>query len=248
MVVNLEVEETPDDQSSARWDRTYSDAEKLIAHAVPDEDPFLYYLLNRHFHELETLHEMDDQKTLLGLIALFVEHLDGSTTVREGAIYLARSAWDLELAIANYRDETIKWSREEESEADSESESELVETEEPLLEAADDSEVRTPVRHVPHPARADIDVLRFQDSKAEQDVSMAEKEAINKHVDRKPAVKGVRNDSKFLIKINLVKGGENVLRFRAYNRGADFDWSNGVHIRDLNRWRSQTFLFVITTP
>lgn len=51
-----------------------------------------------------------------------------------------------------------------------------------------------------------------------------------------------------MIKINLVKGGEMVLRFRAYNRGADFDWSNQAHIRDLNRWRSQTFLFVIIAP
>lgn len=152
------MEETAADQSSARWDRTYSDAENLIGNAVPETDPFLYHLLQRHFHELETLPEMDDKKTLLGLIALFVDHLDGSTAVREGAIYLARSEWDLELAIANYRDETIKWSGEEESEADSETESELGETEELLSEGADDSEVRTSASYVP---RTDTDVLRF---------------------------------------------------------------------------------------
>lgn len=101
------------------WDRIYDNAELTVANAVPETDPFVYNLLQRHFHEMDNMPGMDDRETLVHLITRFVDHLDGTTT-RQAIIYLARSHWDLDVAITNFLNGPDGMSAEETSDSDTE--------------------------------------------------------------------------------------------------------------------------------
>ena len=63
---------------------------------------------------------------------------------------------------------------------------------------------------------------------------------LNPSADRAPAVKGQVTESKLTISLRLPGGkGLKKLRFNKYEQGAQMNWNNPAHIRELNRWRTQ---------
>lgn len=68
---------------------------------------------------------------------------------------------------------------------------------------------------------------------------------LNRGIDRAPAVKGKKDPSKLRVVLKLPGGKpDKILQFLPHNKGTNLDWDNADHIRQLNRYRSQSFRFV----
>lgn len=84
----------------AHWDRIYNNVETVVSNL--EQDPFLNGLLARHVGDLRAMPGLEDQETFLYLVTRFIDRTNEFTTARQAIIYLARSDWDLEIALTNY--------------------------------------------------------------------------------------------------------------------------------------------------
>lgn len=93
---------------------------------------------------------MNDGETLIYLITRLIDRTNRMATARQAAIHLARSHWDVELAITNYVNPTAYISSEETSDSDDD---EVYDPEPAREDIVDDDPDDT---EVCHPEKLDI--------------------------------------------------------------------------------------------
>ncbi|MCJ1256236.1 hypothetical protein MMC24_004057 [Lignoscripta atroalba] len=195
-----------------RFDRLRKNAREAVTN---NEDQQLQAVLRQSFAEMPP-GSRPSLDSVVSLVSRFLDLANQRLEARDAAMYLAHAHWDYPVAVARYMgerfddDEALVSEPEDGSEEEVHVENEDEEEEEEEEEAVDD------------------------DADAQEALRL-----LNRAIDRAPAVRHRRDDSKLEIRIKNGKGKRDTV-YRFHDQHPDpVDWAQPMRV--LNRWRAQIF-------